>query len=214
MGPASDDPGSPEDRCRLVLMMDGAASTNTLADALAGGDVASVILAGHGPDGAERLGELVALVQGFGAAAIVAIGAGSGEKAGDADGVHVAHGATPIPALRQRLSDAILGVGTQARDAALEAGEAGADYVFFGRLLRDTHAEPHPKLLDLARWWAEAVTVPCIVPGGTDLASVVAVAEAGADFVALHSAIFAADRPGDAVRRANALLDEHAPRFE
>ncbi len=55
---------------------------------------------------------------------------------------------------------------------------------------------------------------PCIVMGGTDVAGVVAVAETGAEFVALRSAIF--DHSAGiaaAIAEANALLDEKAPRF-
>ena len=73
--------------------------------------------------------------------------------------------------------------------------------------------QPPGKTLDLARWWAETLTVPCIAPGGSDPASVLEVAATGADFVALSSAIFAAEDAGEAVRRANGLLDAQAPRF-
>ena len=216
MSVATNDPNT---RCRLVLVADPRTlPSGALDEALAGGDVASVIFdgadIGAGADRSDalgepgELGELVAVAQGFGAAALVAGDARLAEESG-ADGVHLPFGSTSLA----RSPDRVVGVSTQARHAALEAGEAGVDYVLFGRLDRDTHPEPHPKWLDLARWWSALVTVPCVVPGGTDLASVVAVAEAGADFVALRSAIFGADRPGEAVRRANALLDERAPRF-
>lgn len=217
----------------MVLVVDAALAPARLDAALLGGDVATVIVVPRGgaPSGSsddpsgDGVAELVALVQGFGVAAMVADveltahGAAHGVAHG-ADGVHL-----PAPP-RERDAALLLGLSAKDRHAALEAGEAGADYVLFGpppgragRVLPDTHPEPHPTLLELARWWTDVTTVPCIVPGGHDVASVLAAAQTGAEGVALHSAIFGADGAretaeiGEAVRRANALLDEHAPRF-
>jgi thiamine-phosphate pyrophosphorylase len=59
------------------------------------------------------------------------------------------------------------------------------------------------------------IQIPCIVLAGSDIASVEPVAVTGAEFVALSSAVFADGvDPKIAVARANALLDETAPRFE
>ena len=59
------------------------------------------------------------------------------------------------------------------------------------------------------------IEIPCIVMAGSDVASVEAVAATGAEFVALSSAVFADGvDPQAAVARANAILDETAPRFE
>lgn len=196
-------------------MVDDAPSEGALAAALRGGDVASVILAGAAiADDEALLVDLVTLAQGFGAAAILAADAALATRAG-ADGVHLTHGTGPL----RRHGDLALGVGADTRDAAMEAGEAGADYVLLGPLPRDTHCEPHSRFLDLARWWVDVATVPCIVAGGTDHASAVAVAETGAEFVALRSAVFESDRPADTVGRVNAMLDAavasgRAPRFE
>jgi thiamine-phosphate pyrophosphorylase len=58
------------------------------------------------------------------------------------------------------------------------------------------------------------IEIPCIVMAGSDLESVRAVAATGAEFVALSAAVLGegAD-PRTAIARANAMLDEHAPRF-
>ena len=59
------------------------------------------------------------------------------------------------------------------------------------------------------------IEIPCVVMGGTDPHSALAVAESGAEFVALRLAVFG--NPGQApsvVAAVNALLDEKAPRFE
>jgi thiamine-phosphate pyrophosphorylase len=59
------------------------------------------------------------------------------------------------------------------------------------------------------------IAVPCIVLAGNDIASVEAAAQTGAEFVGLSAAVFADGvDPRVAVARANALLDETAPRFE
>ncbi len=52
------------------------------------------------------------------------------------------------------------------------------------------------------------IEIPCIVLAGTDPASALAVAETGAEFVALRQAVFSAEAPGDIVAAVNALLDE------
>lgn len=212
-------PQTPPDRCRLVLIAMPGTDAGRLAAALEGGDVASVLLPQGGTDEAafQRAAEkLVPLAQAAGAAAIVA---GDSRVAGrvKADGLH-------IEGRRQELADAIeraqerMMVGTggvKTRDDALELGEEGPDYMFFGRFGYDTDPKPHPRNLTLGAWWAEMVEIPCIVMGGSDVASVIDVAATGAEFVALSAAIFADGvDPREAVARANALLDEHAPRFE
>ena len=59
------------------------------------------------------------------------------------------------------------------------------------------------------------IEIPCIVLAGSPIESVEAVAATGAEFVALSSAVFGDGvDPRQAVARANALLDQTAPRFE
>jgi thiamine-phosphate pyrophosphorylase len=104
--------------------------------------------------------------------------------------------------------------GASDRHRALEIGEARPDYIFFGKLDGDIKPEAHPKGLALAEWWASMVEIPCVVMGGTDTASVIPVAETGAEFVALREAVFAhPEGPAAAVEAVNRLLDEKAPRF-
>ena len=89
------------------------------------------------------------------------------------------------------------------------------DYVFFGKLDGDIRPEAHPRNLELAEWWASMVEIPCIVMGGTDPVSALAVAATGAEFAALRMAVFGQE--GAAARivaEVNAALDRQAPRFE
>ncbi|MFC5385637.1 thiamine phosphate synthase [Aquamicrobium segne] len=210
---------TPPNRCRLVLIAMPGTQDDQLAAALAGGDVASVLLPQGDMDEVafqRSVEKLAPLAQAAGAAAILA---GDSRVVGriKADGIH-------IEGKRPELADAIERVqermvvgcgGVKTRDEALELGEEGPDYLFFGRFGYDTDANPHPRNLNLGAWWAEMVEIPCIVMGGNDVASVVDVAATGAEFVALSAAVFAdGGDPREAVARANALLDEHAPRFD
>lgn len=213
---------NPPDRCRLVLIApenaDPAGFATALGAALSGGDVASVILPQYGADEVafQALAErAVRVAQEHGAAAIVA---GDSRVAGrvQADGIHVegskADVADAIDRLQGRM---IVGAGGgKTRDEALEIGEERPDYVFFGRFGYDRTPEPHSRNLALGRWWAEMIEVPCIVLGGSDMASVEAVAATGAEFVALSAAVFDPGvDPRKAVAVANEILDRTAPRF-
>ncbi len=105
--------------------------------------------------------------------------------------------------------------GATTRDDALELGEMQPDYIFFGRFGFDNKPEPHRRNLSLGAWWADVVEIPCIVLGGSELASVETVAATGVEFVALSSAVFGEGvDPRQAVREANAILDRTAPRLE
>ncbi|MCO6185059.1 thiamine phosphate synthase [Rhizobium sp. L1K21] len=212
-----------ESRCRLVLVAPDVADADEraklVADALKGGDVASVIIPQYGlsdGDFQKHAEKLVPAVQAAGAAAIIA---GDSRVAGraKADGLHVVGSAMEIAeAVEKHTPKMIVGAGGVAgRHVALEVGEANPDYIFFGKLDGDIKPEAHPKNIALAEWWASMVEIPCIVLGGTDPSSAVVVAETGAEFVALGKAVFA--EPAQAasiVAAVNAELDQKAPRFE
>ncbi len=214
--------GSPEDRCRLVLIVpqgeDAGLQAKALEDALRGGDVASVIIPQYALDDdsfQKRAEVLVPIVQAAGAAALVA---GDSRVAGrvKADGLHVVGGLEPLAEAVEKFTPKLIVGGGNADDRhkALEQGEANPDYIFFGKLEGDIKPEPHPKNVALGEWWASMIEIPAIVMGGSDVASVLAVAESGVEFVALRQAVFGhAGGAAQAVAEANALLDEKAPRF-
>lgn len=207
----------PTDRCRLVLIAPPGLAARRLAAALSGGDVASVILPQGGLDAdafQDWAEALVPVAQAAGAAAIVA---GDSRVAGrtKADGLHVEGGAAAVAEAVEKARGrlAIGAGGAKTRDDALVLGEAGPDYLFFGRFGYDNQPEPHPRNLSLGRWWAEMIEIPCIVLGGSAVASVDAVAAAGAEFVALSAAVFADGVDGAAaVAEANARIDGAAQR--
>jgi thiamine-phosphate pyrophosphorylase len=213
----------PDSRCRLVLILpegeDLAARIAMLEGALKGGDVASVILPQYAlEDGVfqKHAEALVPLVQEAGAAALIS---GDTRVAGraKADGIHIPGNAEAVAEAVEKFAPKLIVGGGNATDRhkALEIGEIQPDYIFFGKLAGDIKPDAHPKNLALGEWWASMVDIPCIVMGGTDPQSALAVAETGAEFVALSLAVFADPQQAPHVVAAvNALLDEKAPRFE
>lgn len=218
--PASDH----QTRCRLVLVApeieDLAEQARLVGDALAGGDVASVIVIARDADdrlAQARVAGIIELAHAREVAVVVAGDTRIAARAG-ADGVHLEAPdaetvAETVTAHGPRL---MVGVdGAKTRHDALELGEARPDYMFFGRFGFDTAPAPHPRNLALGEWWSQMVAIPCIVQGGADLESVREVAASGAEFVALSTAVFGgAASPGEAVRKANALLDDLAQEAE
>jgi thiamine-phosphate pyrophosphorylase len=217
-------------RCRLVIVLPGNLLENPLdaasqlKQALSGGDVASVIIPfRQGLDQPfQTLCEtLVPLAQNAGAAAIIANDTQTAGRC-NADGIHLdlPGGNVGVPILGEAIEKytpaKIVGAGNvKTRHMGLCLGEAYPDYLFFGNLNGDTKPEPHPKMLALAEWWAQMVEIPGICLGGQELESVIAVAQTGIDFVALSSAIFSHEEGSEqAVKKANLLLDEHAPDFD
>jgi thiamine-phosphate pyrophosphorylase len=213
----------PQERCRIVLVApeidDLEAQAESLADALSGGDVASVILVAQDVEERRLQRRIERLAETCHARDVALVVAGEARLAlrAGADGIHFEGPAAELADLVNSLDGKLMvGAGAvRTRHDALERGEARPDYLFFGRFGFDDRPDPHPRNLALGEWWAQMVEIPCIVQGGSDLNSVTAVAATGAEFVALSSAIFGADRtPGECVAEANALLDAPIPRKE
>ena len=214
---------NPPDRCRIVLVAPPGADTATLprriAEAISGGDVASLILPQYDLDETafQKLAErIVPRAQEKGIAVILAGDSRVAGRAG-ADGIHLDANATTIgDAVAKARGRSMVGAGgAKTRDDALALGEAQPDYLYFGRFGHDTKPAPHPRNLELGRWWAEMVAIPCVVEAGSELRSVEEVAATGAEFVALSSAVFSGSlAPADAVTEANRLLDAAASRME
>jgi thiamine-phosphate pyrophosphorylase len=199
-------------RCRLCLVTPAvdapARFAPRLADALSGGDVATLIITAAPPDLQAAAEALVPIAQARGVAALVHNDTRIAGRA-KADGVHVDSGIADlrdaVAALRPRR---IVGAGGFAsRHDAMLAGEADPDYLFFGRLDGDTEDAIFPKALDLAAWWSSVFVIPAVVMGGRATDSVVAAAEAGIEFVALRDAVWAhPEGPAAAVAAANRRL--------
>ena len=196
---------------RLFLVapprIDAAIFAPLLKEALSTADVAAVLLASEGAK-EDVLQPLVRIVQDAGAAALIA---DDTQLAGHvkADGVHVGGGLDELRlALGSFKPNRIVGAANvHSRHEALEIGELAVDYLFFGRPHGDTHDAPHPKALELAEWWTEMTEVPAVVMAGRSIDSVREAAATGAEFVALHDAVwFHRSGPGEAMKLAASML--------
>jgi thiamine-phosphate pyrophosphorylase len=209
-------------RARLFLItpraVDAATFAPQLEAALAAGDVASQLIA---PDVAttaelQAVAEtLVPIAQRHDVAALV-LGDSRVMGRAHADGIHIEAGEAALKEAIEALQPkSIVGAGNiRVRHEAMEAGEAGADYIFFGLLDLEEGEEPHRKTLDLGAWWAELFEPPCVLLAGRSMASVEVCARTGADFVAVRAAVWEhPDGPAAAVAEANAVLDRVALDF-
>ena len=113
-----------------------------------------------------------------------------------ADGVHLGQGdGDPAEAREELGREAQIGVTCHAsRHLALEAGEAGADYVAFGAFFPSTTKETeHRAELDLLEWWSEMVELPSVAIGGITPDNCQPLVKAGADFLAVSGAVWNGD---------------------
>jgi thiamine-phosphate pyrophosphorylase len=177
--------------------------------AMATCDVACVLLrtrAHHDGENEKIVRALAPLVQKHGVACLVADDPQWAVRA-NADGVHVdGSGERLEGALRAIKPGHIVGAGELlTRDAAMAAGEAGADYVMFGG-----GAETHAQIVERVAWWAEIFNVPC-VGYAHNLGAIGDLVRAGADFIALGDAVFADTRGAAAALRDAARLMAPTP---
>lgn len=114
----------------------------------------------------------------------------------NADGVHLGQQDGSVKDARDRLGrDAQIGVTCHdSRHLAMEAGEAGCDYVAFGAFFPTTtkqvehHAEP-----ELLTWWSTLFELPCVAIGGITPENCGPLVRAGADFLAVSGAVWNGD---------------------
>jgi thiamine-phosphate pyrophosphorylase len=128
-----------------------------------------------------------------------------------ADGVHLGQGDGDPREARALLGpDAQIGVTCHdSRHLAMEAGEAGADYVAFGAfyptMTKETEYRPDPSILG---WWATLFEIPSVAIGGVTPENGRALVEAGADFLAVCSAVWKhPDGAGAAVAAFQTILE-------
>ena len=126
------------------------------------------------------------------------------------DGVHVGQSDASCKDARKRMGpDCIVGVTCHdSRHLAMEASEAGADYVAFGAFFdtatKDASTRAEPELLTI---WQETMQVPCVAIGGITVERAQGLARAGADFIAVSAGVWAhPEGPRAAVAAFNAAL--------
>lgn len=184
--------------CRLYLISPpqvGEDFTDQVKAALAEGDVACLQLRLKGvPDETVlHVAEaLLPLTQGADTALLINDRPDLAAKAG-ADGVHIGQSDAAYDEARNIVGeDAVVGVTCHnSRHLAMEAAERGADYVAFGAFF-DTATKP-PKFraeLDLLEWWSGIFEIPCVAIGGITAENCAPLVGAGADFLAVVSAVW------------------------
>lgn len=110
-----------------------------------------------------------------------------------ADGVHLGQGDGDPRAARELLGpSAQIGVTCHdSRHLAMEAGEAGADYVAFGAFYptntKETRRRPDPSILS---WWTTLFELPCVAIGGITADNAAPLVRAGADFLAVSGSVW------------------------
>jgi thiamine-phosphate pyrophosphorylase len=188
------------------------AFVTVLAQALDAGDVAAVRLRlpHASADEVRRAAErLKPVVQGRDVAFLLDSHAEIAAKIG-ADGVHIAADDSYSKARALVGADAIIGVSCNgSRHAAMEAAEAGADYVAFGPFLA-SEAE-----LELLFWWSELMTVPCVAEGIITPENCPPLIQAGADFLAVADAVWShPEGPAAAIAAFTRAMTEALERRE
>lgn len=127
--------------------------------------------------------------------------------AAGADGVHLGKTDLPLEVAKELLSDGVVGASVDDVEEAVDAAEV-ADYVSIGPVFA-TDSKPdagEPVGTGTVRAVKEAVEVPVVAIGGIDASNAAEVAEAGADYVAVMSAV--AENPEDSTRELVDLLEE------
>jgi thiamine-phosphate pyrophosphorylase len=203
--------------CRLYLitppsLADLAAFGRSLKEALDAGDVAALQIRLKDAPEAEIAAAVEALAPICGARDVAVILNDRPDLAArfGCDGVHIGQDDAPYAQARALMGkDCIIGVTCHdSRHLAMEAAEAGADYVAFGAFFETaTKAAPtraEPEILSI---WQETMQLPCVAIGGITVGNCRGLVTAGADFIAVSAGAWTyPDGPAAAVAAFNAEI--------
>jgi thiamine-phosphate pyrophosphorylase len=209
----------PTSDCRLYLITppaieDLAAFGHRLAQALDAGDVGALQIRLKDADdalieAAVRVAQPIAAARGV---ALILNDRPDLAAALDCDGVHIGQDDAPYAEARRLLGkDRIVGVTCHdSRHLAMEASEAGADYVAFGAFFatqtKDAPTRADPEILSI---WQESMLTPCVAIGGITVQNCRALVTAGADFIAVSAGLWRhPDGAAAAVKAFNAEIAE------
>lgn len=127
-----------------------------------------------------------------------------------ADGVHLGQSDGSVAEARARLGrEAQIGVTCHAsRHLAMEAGEAGADYVAFGAFFpTTTKAVEHRAEPEILTWWQGLFELPCVAIGGITPENAGGLVCAGADFLAVSGAVWSGDEAAGVEALSRAIAE-------
>ncbi|WGD28718.1 thiamine phosphate synthase [Ancylobacter sp. WKF20] len=181
----------------LVAAPGGAAGGEEAATALRSAgetlDIAAVLLrpeAGADDKPSNRLRPLVAASHAIGAACLIEANTALA-LALEADGAHLDGPVALKGALAALRPNGIAGAGgLRTKHDAMTAAEAGADYVMFGEPDAQGRRPPFETTLERTDWWVQLFEPPCVAYAGA-LDEVLALAIAGADFIAIEHTLLA-----------------------
>lgn len=196
--PSRPAPARPTPRLYLATapLADPAALLGDLSPALGAADVAALLVRLEAADERtqiNRIKTLAAPVQQLGVALLID-GDPTLAARGGADGAHLFGTDALKEALPGLKPDRIAGAGgLHSRDDAMVAGEAGADYVMFGEPGADGRRPSFTAILERVAWWSELFEIPCVA-WAERIEEIADLCAAGADFIAVGSAVFADPR--------------------
>ena len=205
--------------CRLYLITpprldDLAGFGRSLGEAMNGGDVGAVQLRLKDvPDDIVEAAvyALKPIVAGHGAPLILNDRPDLAARL-DCDGVHIGQDDGSYADARRLVGqDRIVGVTCHdSRHLAMEASEAGADYVAFGAFFpTSTKDAPTRCELETLTIWQETMQTPCVAIGGITPDNCRPLIQAGADFLAVSGAVWSHPQgPGAAVKAFLAAIAE------
>jgi thiamine-phosphate pyrophosphorylase len=127
------------------------------------------------------------------------------------DGVHLGQSDPSLAEARKVMGPhAMIGATCHdSRHLAMEAAEAGADYVAFGAFFptatKETVHRPEPEILTI---WQEVMQTPCVAIGGITPENCRVLVAAGADFLAVSAGVWS--HPGGPAEAVRAYLAEIA----
>ena len=203
--------------CRLYLItpgvlqeLDGFAAA--LETALGAGDVAALQIRLKAADeqGISRAVERLAPIARAHGVAVILNDDPALAASLDCDGVHVGQSDASCREAR-RIMGPQRTVGVTCHDSrhlAMEAAEAGADYVAFGAFFptvtKDAPTVADPEILSI---WQEVMQIPCVAIGGVTADNAEPLAAAGADFIAVSGGVWSwPGGPAAAVKLINEAI--------
>jgi len=134
----------------------------------------------------------------------------------DADGLHIGQEDMPLPVIRKQLPiDKIIGCSVRTLPQATKAQTEGADYIAVGSIFRTTtKIEATVVGVDMLKDLKRTVSTPIVAIGGISQNNVDEVVAAGADAIAVISAVLGAKDVKGAVQKLVAKIDSGKERCQ
>lgn len=128
----------------------------------------------------------------------------------DADGVHVGQSDLKGRDIRSMIgTEKILGISAGTVEEAISAEKAGADYIGVGAVFgTSTKKNARNLTVEKLKEISESVSIPVVAIGGIGASNIMELTNSGIDGVAVVSAIFAAESPGEATAKLLKLSKE------